>query len=40
MIIGMTVFWLSVYSFTILDVDPLQNIKNIFEGDDSIVVTI
>ena len=40
MIIGMTVFWLSVYSFTILDVDPLHNIKNIFGDEDNVVVTI
>jgi len=39
-IIGMSVFWLSVYSFTILDIDPLQNIKNIFRGEDNVVVTI
>jgi DMSO/TMAO reductase YedYZ molybdopterin-dependent catalytic subunit len=39
-IIGLSVFWLSVYSFTILDIDPLQNIKNIFGGEDNVVLTI
>lgn len=39
-IIGMSVFWLSVYSFTILDIDPLQNLKNIFGGEDNVVVII
>ena len=39
-IVGMSVFWLSVYSFTILDVDPLQNIKNIFGEEENVVVTI
>ncbi len=39
-ILGMSVFWLSLYSFTVLDIDPLQNIKNIFGDEDDIVVTI
>lgn len=38
--IGISVFWLSTYSFIILDVDPLQNIKNIFGGDDVVILTI
>ena len=39
-IIGMSVFWLSLYSFTILDIDPLQNIKTIFGGEDDVIITI
>lgn len=39
-IIGISVFWLSAYSFLILDIDPFHNIKDIFEGDDTVVITI
>ena len=39
-LIGMTVFWLSVYSYIILDIDPLQNIKRFFGDEDSVVITI
>lgn len=39
-IIGMSIFWLSVYSFILLDIDPLQNIKNIFGNENTVVVTI
>ena len=39
-IIGMSVFWLSLYSFIILDVDPFQNIKNLFGDENTVVVTI
>jgi DMSO/TMAO reductase YedYZ molybdopterin-dependent catalytic subunit len=39
-IIGMSAFWLSLYAFIILDIDPLQNIKNIFGGEDIVAVTI
>jgi len=38
-IIVMIIFWLSLYAFIILDVDPFQNIKNLL-GDDEAVVTI
>ena len=39
-IIGMSAFFLSAYAFIILDVDPLQNIKNWFLDEDTIVLTI
>ena len=39
-IIGMSAFWLSLYAFIILDIDPLQNFKNIFGGEDVVVVSI
>ncbi|MFX1390634.1 MAG: molybdopterin-dependent oxidoreductase [Promethearchaeota archaeon] len=39
-IIGMSVFWLSLYAFIILDIDPFYNLKNIFGGEDTIVLTI
>ena len=39
-VIGMSIFWLSLYSFIILDVDPLQNIKNIIGDENTVVVTI
>ncbi|NHJ25659.1 MAG: hypothetical protein EAX89_13830 [Candidatus Lokiarchaeota archaeon] len=39
-LIGMSVFWISVYSFIILDIDPFQNIKNLFPEENTIVITI
>ncbi|MHA1728703.1 MAG: molybdopterin-dependent oxidoreductase [Promethearchaeota archaeon] len=39
-IIGMVVFWLVIYSFIILDVDPLQNFNNISGDENTIVITI
>jgi len=39
-IIGMSVFWLSLYAFIILDIDPLYHIKTTFGGEDTIVLTI
>ncbi len=39
-IIGMSVFWLSLYAFIILDIDPFYNLRNIYGGEDTIVLTI
>lgn len=39
-IIGMSVFWLSLYAFIILDIDPFYNIRTIYGGEDTIVLTI
>ena len=39
-IIGLSIFWLSLYALIILDIDPLYKIKNIFGGEDVVVVTI
>lgn len=38
--IGISLFWLSAYSFVILDVDPFQNIKNLFGDEDTVILTI
>ncbi|MFX0135505.1 MAG: molybdopterin-dependent oxidoreductase [Candidatus Hodarchaeota archaeon] len=40
LLIVISTFWLSIYSFIILEVDPLQNIKNLFGGEDVVVLTI
>ena len=39
-IIALSVFWLSVYAFIILDIDPFYNIRTIFGGEDTVVLTI
>ncbi len=39
-IIGMSVFWLSLYAFIILDIDPFYNLRTIYGGEDTIVLTI
>jgi len=39
-IIGMSIFWLTLYAFVIFEIDPLQHIKTIFGGEDVVVVTI
>jgi hypothetical protein len=39
-IIGMSVFWLSVYAFIILDIDPFYNLRTIFGDEDTVVLTI
>ena len=38
--IGMTAFWLSLYNFILLDINPFEYIQDQFSADDDIVVTI
>ena len=40
LLIGMSVFWLSLYAFILLDIDPLYHIRTTFGGEDTIVLTI
>lgn len=40
MIIGMSIFWLSLYAFILLDIDPFHNIQRTFGDDDDLVLTI
>ncbi|MFX0030360.1 MAG: molybdopterin-dependent oxidoreductase [Candidatus Hermodarchaeota archaeon] len=39
-IIGMSIFWLSLYAIVILDIDPLHRIKAIFGDEDTKILTI
>ena len=39
-IIGMSIFWLSFYAFIILDIDPFYNIRTIYGGEHTKVLSI
>ncbi len=39
-LIGMSVFWLSLYAFILLDIDPFYHIKTTFGGEDTKILTI
>jgi DMSO/TMAO reductase YedYZ molybdopterin-dependent catalytic subunit len=39
-IVGMSVFWLSLYAIIILDIDPFFRIKTLFGDEDTLVLTI
>ncbi|MFX1570159.1 MAG: molybdopterin-dependent oxidoreductase [Promethearchaeota archaeon] len=39
-LIGISVFWLSLYAFILLDIDPFYHIKTTFGGENTKVLTI